>query len=240
MVCDDGLHASSPTVPRKSLRRLSSTRGFKTHSEFTWIRVFEGLHPYSVDAPSKLVKVSNNTTAEDVNKKLGFSEELTLWLQIGEQTRRLESYEYPWRIQEQFLMKLGWRSEARRLRLAVDPEMRHSLRWCAGPASRSSGVYKSGTVYVLKGHVFPQWKPRSAQIFGSQLHILGTTWDKIELSAGTIEFCPPKAQRLVICIKPRWQGNNLLDSGLNHLFLGFSTVWERNMWFNWLKDVFLE
>ncbi|XP_047515769.1 protein phosphatase PHLPP-like protein isoform X1 [Pieris napi] len=236
MVCDDGLHASSPTVPRKSLRRLSSTRGFKTHSEFTWIRVFEGLQPYAVDAPSKLVKVSNNTTAEDVNKKLGFSEELTLWLQIGEQTRRLESYEYPWRIQEQFLMKLGWRSEARRLRLAVDPEMRHSLRWCAGPASRSSGVCQAGTVYVLKGHVFPQWKPRSAQIFGSQLHILGTTWDKIELSGGTVEFCPPKAQRLVICIKPRWQGNNLLDSGLNHLFLGFSTVWERNMWFNWLKD----
>lgn len=176
MVCEQGLHASSPPARRKSLRRLASTRGFKprTANEYGWIRVFEGLEPFALDAPSKLVKVTLNTTVEDVNKELGFGEELTLWSQIGgEQTRRLELDEYPLRIQEQFLATYGWKSEARRLRLAVDPELRHSLRWCAGPASHTGGVLRSGIVHILKGHVFPQWKPRPTYIIGSQLHMYG-------------------------------------------------------------------
>ncbi|VVD01794.1 unnamed protein product [Leptidea sinapis] len=236
MVCDDGLHASSPTIPHKSLRRLASTRGFKTN-DHTWIRVFEGFNQFAVDAPSKLVKVSNNTTVEDINKLLGFNEELTLWLQIGgEQSRRLELSERPLSVQKQFLEKLGWRSQARQLRFAVDPELRHILRWCAGPAARSGGVFKSGTLYVLKGHVFPQWKPRPAHIVGSQLHFCGTAMEMIELSGGYIELCQPKAQRLVLCLKPRCHSNSSIEGGSTHLFLGFSTIWERNMWFCWLKE----
>lgn len=66
----------------------------------------------------------------------------------------------------------------------------------------------------------------------------GTTWEMLELSGGSIELCQPKAQRLVLCVKPRCHGNSLpADNGMNHLFLGFSTVWERNMWFCWLKEV---
>ncbi|XP_049867265.1 protein phosphatase PHLPP-like protein isoform X1 [Pectinophora gossypiella] len=240
MVCDDGLHASSPPARRKSLRRLASTRGFRPRplNEHGYLRVFDGLEPFAVDAPSKLVKVTLNTTVEDVNKTLGFTDELTLWLQIGsENSRRLELDEYPLRIQEQFLATQGWRSEARRLRLAVDPELRHSLRFCVGPASRSGAVLKSGTLYVLKGHVFPQWKPRPAHITGSRLHMCGSTWETLELSGGNIELCQPKAQRLVLCVKPRCHGNSVPgDVGVNHLFLGFSTVWERNMWFCWLKE----
>lgn len=177
MVCDDGLHASSPHGRRKSLRRLASTRGFKPTppNEYGWIRVFDGLQPFAADAPSKLVKVSLNTTVEDVNKKLGLGEELTLWLQIGgEKSRRLERDEYPLRIQEHFLVTYGWKSEARRQRLAVDPELRYSLQWCAGPADRSGGVSRSGTIHILKGHVFPQWKPRPAHVIGSRLHSYGT------------------------------------------------------------------
>lgn len=176
MVCDDGLHASSPPIRRKSLRRLASTRGFKPRStnEHGWIRVFDGLEPFAVDAPSKLVKVTLGTTVEEINKNLSFNDELTLWIQIGnENSRRLEQDEYPLRIQEQFLATQGWSSEARRLRLAVDPELRHSLRFCAGPAARSGGVLRSGTIYVLKGHVFPQWKPRPSYVIGSALHMYG-------------------------------------------------------------------
>ncbi|XP_075992360.1 PH domain leucine-rich repeat protein phosphatase isoform X1 [Anticarsia gemmatalis] len=239
MVCDDGLHASSPHVPRKSLRRLASTRGFKprANNEYGWIRVFEGLEPFAVDAPSKLVKVALNTTVEEVNKNLGFNDELSLWLQIGgNNSRRLELDEFPLRIQEQYLATCGWKSESRRLRMAVDPELRHSLRWCAGPAPLSGGVLHSGTVHVLKGHVFPQWKPRPAYVIGSRLHSYGTSWELVELSGGSIELCQPKAQRLVLCVKPRCQGNSVAgDNSMSHLFLGFGTIWERNMWFCWLK-----
>lgn len=66
----------------------------------------------------------------------------------------------------------------------------------------------------------------------------GTTWEMLELSGGSIELCQPKAQRLVLCVKPRCQGNIVCgDNSMNHLFLGFSTIWERNMWFCWLKEV---
>ncbi|CAB3231001.1 unnamed protein product [Arctia plantaginis] len=239
MVCDDGLHASSPHVPRKSLRRLASTRGFKPRTnDYGWIRVFEGLEPFAVDAPSKLVKVTLNTTVEEVNRNLGFNDDLSLWLQIGgENSRRLELDEFPLRIQEQYLAVCGWKSEARRLRMAVDPELRHSLRWCAGPAPRSGGVHRSGTVNVLKGHVFPQWKPRPTYVIGSRLHSYGTSWEMLELSGGSIELCEPKSQKLVLCVKPRCHGNNVSgDNSVNHLFLGFSTIWERNMWFCWLKE----
>lgn len=178
MVCDDGLHASSPPNRRKSLRRLASTRGFKprNRNENGYIRVFDGLEPFAVDAPSKLVKATLNTTVQEINKDLTFNDELTLWVQIGnEKTRRLELDEYPLRIQENFLAAQGWKSEARRLRLSVDPELRHALRFCSGPAARSGGgnVLRSGTIYVLKGHVFPQWKPRPAHIIGSRLHMYG-------------------------------------------------------------------
>ncbi|XP_013168495.1 PREDICTED: protein phosphatase PHLPP-like protein isoform X1 [Papilio xuthus] len=239
MVCDDGLHAPSPHVRRKSLRRLASTRGFKprSSSEHGWIRVFDGLEPFAVEAPSKLIKISSKATVEDVNKKLGFSDELTLWLQTGgEHLRRLEPNERPLQIQDDILMKNGWSSEARRLRLAVDPELRHSLRWSAGPSGTMGGVLQSGTIHVLKGHVFPQWKPRQAYIHGSRLHTLGVQWDILELSGGTIELCQPKAQKLVLCVKPRCPSNSLIDAGVNHLFLGFNTVWERNMWFSWLNE----
>lgn len=176
MVCDDGLHASSPSVRRKSLRRLASTRGFKPcpAQEATWIRVFDGLEPFAVDAPSKLVKVTLNSTVEEVNKRLGLNDELTLWVQIGaERPRRLDFDEYPLRIQEQVLVTQGWKSADRRLRLAVDPELRHSIRFSTGPAARCVGTPNSGTLYVLKGHVFPQWKPRIAYILGSRLHMHG-------------------------------------------------------------------
>ncbi|KAI5633984.1 leucine rich repeat domain-containing protein [Phthorimaea operculella] len=245
MVCDSGLHGSSPHSPparRKSLRRLASTRGFRPRpaNEHGYLRIFDGLEPFAVDAPSKLVKVTLNTTVEDINKKLGFNEELTVWIQIGgDHTRRLELDEYPLRIQEQYLVTQGWRSEARRLRLAVDPELRHSLRFCAGPGVRSGGVLRSGTLYVLKGHVFPQWKPRPAHIIGSRLHMCGSTltWEMLELSGGTIELCQPKAQRLVLCVKSRCHSNSVPgDPTANHVFFGFSTIWERNMWFCWLKE----
>lgn len=176
MVCDDGLHGSSPHVRRKSLRRLASTRGFKPRPPniYGWLRVFDGLEPFAIDAPSKLVKVSLNTTVEDVNRKLGLDDDLTLWVQIGaDKSRRLEKDEFPLRIQEQFLVTSGWKSEERRQRLAVDPELRFSLRWCTGPIDCTGGVLRSGAIHILKGHVFPQWKLRPAYIIGSRLHSYG-------------------------------------------------------------------
>lgn len=70
------------------------------------------------------------------------------------------------------------------------------------------------------------------------ISLSGTSTEMTELSGGSIELCQPKAQRLVLRVKPRCHGNGQLsDAGMNHFFLGFSTTWERNLWFCWLKEV---
>lgn len=174
MVCNGEFRPAPLHARPKSFRRLASTRGFKPRSanSYGWIRVYEGLQPFATSSSSKLVRLTLNTTVEEVNKQLGLDDELTLWVQIGsENSRRLENDECPLRIQEQFLVTCGWKSEARRIRLAVDPELRHSLRWCTGPDARYGGVSRSGTLHILKGHVFPQWKLRPAYIVGSRLYL---------------------------------------------------------------------
>ncbi|XP_037977122.2 protein phosphatase PHLPP-like protein [Plutella xylostella] len=231
MVCD-----AEPA--RRPLRRLASTRGFPPRGDHGWLRVFEGLEPFAAGAGSKLVRATLSTTAEEVCRQLGLGEEQALWLQVGGGPgRRVEADERPLRLQEQALAACGWRSAWRRARLAVDPELRHALRWAAGPAARGTCVLRSGTLHVLKGHVFPQWKPRPAYIIGSRLHMCGVVTEVSELSGGSVELCEPKAQRLVLRVAPRCHGNSLPgDAGMNHFFLGFSTAWERNLWFSWLKE----
>ncbi|KAG7311444.1 hypothetical protein JYU34_002486 [Plutella xylostella] len=231
MVCD-----AEPA--RRPLRRLASTRGFPPRGDHGWLRVFEGLEPFAAGAGSKLVRATPSTTADEVCRQLGLGEEQALWLQLGGGPgRRVEADERPLRLQEQALAACGWRSAWRRARLAVDPELRHALRWAAGPAACGTCVLRSGTLHVLKGHVFPQWKPRPAYIIGSCLHMCGAVTDVSELSGGSVELCEPKAQRLVLRVTPRCHGNSLPgDAGMNHFFLGFSTAWERNLWFSWLKE----
>lgn len=89
----------------------------------------------------------------------------------GGRTRRLEENEYPLLVQEEFLRSLGYFDESRRARLGIDPELKHLIRFHIGPAEipMCKGVLRSGTVEVLKGLVFPQWRRRHLAIVGSKL-----------------------------------------------------------------------
>lgn len=97
-----------------------------------------------------------------------------LQIQIGgKAARRLMNDECPLQVQEFFLKKIGIAEITRRERLAIDPEFKYILRFFIGPSSvpNSGQATKSGSVEILKGHVFPQWMRRSVVIIGSLLII---------------------------------------------------------------------
>lgn len=55
--------------------------------------------------------------------------------------------------------------------MAIDPDLKYFLRFYLGPAAISvcPTIDRSGTVEILKGLVFPQWKRRAIAICGRQL-----------------------------------------------------------------------
>lgn len=91
----------------------------------------------------------------------------------GSPSRRLQNTECPLLVQENFLKKLGFFDDSRRARLGIDPELKYLIRFHIGPAeiTMCRGVLKTGSVEILKGLVFPQWRRRSIAIIGCNLII---------------------------------------------------------------------
>lgn len=91
----------------------------------------------------------------------------------GASTRRLQQHEYPFIVQDNFLKKIGYKNSSRRARLGIDPDLKYLLRFYIGPAEvpNCKGVQQSGTIEILKGLVFPQWKRRSVAIFHNFLYV---------------------------------------------------------------------
>lgn len=89
----------------------------------------------------------------------------------GVSSRRLDENEHPLVIQEEFLKKLGYLDESRRSRLGIDPDLKYLIRFHIGPTDiiLCKGVTKCGSVEILKGLVFPQWRRRTIAVVGSTL-----------------------------------------------------------------------
>lgn len=138
-----------------------------------------------------MVNVAAKATAVEVARELGLPAEYALWMQTGgNATRRMRPAEHPLIVQEEFCRRLGWTDASRRSRLAIDPQLKHLLRFYVGPApapmptplatmtNNGSGgvvagggdvVQRSGTVELLKGLVSPQWRKRAVALVGSLL-----------------------------------------------------------------------
>lgn len=91
----------------------------------------------------------------------------------GGSSRRLRYGEFPLIVQDDFFMEIGYNDASRRSRLAVDSDLKYIIRFYLGPAPISvcPQMGRSGTVGILKGLVFPQWKRRSVAICGNQLFL---------------------------------------------------------------------
>ena len=74
-------------------------------------------------------------------------------------------------VQEDFLKRLGYLDESRRSRLGIDPDLKFLIRFHIGPTDiiHCKGVTRCGSVEILKGLVFPQWRRRTIAIIGSTL-----------------------------------------------------------------------
>lgn len=177
-----------------------------------WIRVYCGpdRSDLTCDDPSRMVHVLSNSNTTDVIRDMDLPTEYTIWLQIGGATsRRLLEYEHPFMIQEEFLKKLGYLDESRRARLGIDPELKHLLRFHIGPTEieMCRGVTKSGTVEILKGLVFPQWRRRAVTLIGSRLLVFpgnnNLTPEIFDLSGADIFEHLPNYNRLILKIIPK-------------------------------------
>lgn len=184
-----------------------------------WIRVFCG--PDRSDLltiePSRMVRCSVNTSTQDIIKCLNLPKEYTLWVQYGcSMFKRFQNQEYPYKLQNEFYMDLGYTHISRRSRLEIDPEIKYLLRFFIGPSdiNECPGILKSGKVDILKGLVFPQWQFRSVAIIGSVLYIYPVnsymTPEVFHLSEAEILEHSPKYDRLILKLvtKYYYESNN--------------------------------
>ncbi|XP_055544111.1 protein phosphatase PHLPP-like protein [Wyeomyia smithii] len=182
-----------------------------------WIRVYCGpdRSDVSLEDPSRMIHVVTTSTTLDVVKDMNLPMEYTLWVQIGgSKTRRLEENEYPLLVQEEFLKSLGYVDESRRGRLGIDPELKHLFRFHIGPSEipMCKGVLRSGSVEILKGLVFPQWRKRYLAIVGSKLIVFpasfGMSPEVYNLTGADIFEHAPDHNRLIIKIVPKSSENS--------------------------------
>ncbi|XP_052897884.1 protein phosphatase PHLPP-like protein [Anopheles moucheti] len=177
-----------------------------------WLRIYCGPDRSAISAEdrSRMIHVVTTATTLDVVKDMNLPADYTLWVQIGGgRTRRLEENEYPLLVQEEFLKSLGYFDESRRARLGIDPELKYLIRFHIGPAEipMCKGVLRSGTVELLKGLMFPQWRRRHLAIVGSKLilyHGNSTFAPEVyELAGANVFEHAPCDNRLMIKIVPK-------------------------------------
>ncbi|XP_075214824.1 PH domain leucine-rich repeat protein phosphatase isoform X2 [Lycorma delicatula] len=192
-----------------------------------WVRVFSD----EDDTPGTLVYLTHNTCVRDVCRDLVLAEYLTIWIQFGGgEGRRLSLTETPLSIQDDFLQKIGYEDVSRRARLGIDPDLRHIIRFYIGPSS-GEVIDRSGSVFVLKGLVLPQWKKRTVTLLANKMFIFpgagsAASMEEIDLKGASVE-----ATRSTRC------GRRVLRIiGSKQLFLGFEYNWERSLWWNWISQ----
>ncbi|XP_035914795.1 protein phosphatase PHLPP-like protein [Anopheles stephensi] len=177
-----------------------------------WLRIYCGPDRSEISAEdrSRMIHVVTTATTLDVVKDMNLPADYTLWVQIGGgRTRRLEENEYPLLVQEEFLKSLGYFDESRRARLGIDPELKYLIRFHIGPAEipMCKGVLRSGTVELLKGLMFPQWRRRHLAIVGSKLILYSgsSTFppEVYELAGANVFEHAPCDNRLMIKIVPK-------------------------------------
>jgi PH domain/leucine-rich repeat-containing protein phosphatase len=199
----------SPSISNSNQLTLPTNNTNEVESG--WFRIFCGpdRSEISIEDPNRMLLIYSNSTVSDVIKELGLPNDYTIWVQVGEKSRRLSDMEYPLRVLDLFLKSLGFLDESRRSRLQIDINLKHLIRFHIGPCDYSlcSGVTKSGCVDLLKGLVFPQWKRRKVAIIGSKLIIYPANQNLMpemyELSNSDIFEHSPVYNRLIIKIIPK-------------------------------------
>ncbi|GAB0089409.1 Protein phosphatase PHLPP-like protein [Sergentomyia squamirostris] len=197
-----------------------------------WIRVFCGPDrtDISCDDPSRMVHVVATTSVEQVVSDMDLPADYTIWLQIGgNPSRRLDSDEKPFVLQENFFKTLGYTDDSRRSRLSIDPDLKHLIRFHIGPAELSMcpGVLRSGFVEILKGLVFPQWRRRSVALFGSKIIVYPgnncLSPEVFEVGGADIYEHSPGYNRLILKIQPKTT-EDIKESKLPDTFIHHPTT----------------
>lgn len=98
-----------------------------------------------------------------------------------------------------------------------------------------AGATRSGSLLLLKGLVFPQWRRRPALLLGDRLFLYPAPGSLAaapeELRVEGVTSRPARGGRLVLRVAAQ------PSSPRRHVFLGFGSCWERDQWLEWLQGV---
>jgi hypothetical protein len=202
---------SKPKAPAPPIPSQHQQQQQQTWNTSGWIRIYCGpdRSEISIEDPNRMVMVYASSTTSEVVKDMGLPSDYTLWCQIGEKSRRLDDLEQPFKVQEEFLKKLGYHDESRRSRLGIDLDLKYLIRFHIGPIDISlcRGATKCGNIELLKGLVFPQWRKRTIAIIGTKLIVYPANQslmpETYELSGSEIFEHTPVYNRLIIKIVPK-------------------------------------
>lgn len=208
------LNSNDVKIKINQLKQSNGTKAMSTSTPWNssgFIRVYCGpdRSEISIEDPNRMVNVYATSTTIEIVKDMGLPPEYTLWCQIGQKSRRLDDFEYPLVLQEEFLKKLGYLDDSRRSRLGIDLDLKYLIRFHIGPTDHSlcRGATKCGSVELLKGLVFPQWRRRTIAIVGTKFIIypanLNLMPEIYELSGSEILEHSPCYNRLIIKIVPK-------------------------------------
>lgn len=208
------LNSNDVKIKINQLNQSNGTKSISTSTPWNssgFIRIYCGpdRSEISIEDPNRMVNVYATSTTLEIVKDMGLPPEYTLWCQIGQKSRRLDDFEYPLVLQEEFLKKLGYLDDSRRSRLGIDLDLKYLIRFHIGPTDHTlcKGATKCGNVELLKGLVFPQWRRRTIAIIGTKLIIypanLNLMPEIYELSGSEIFEHSPCYNRLIIKIVPK-------------------------------------
>lgn len=112
------------------------------------------------------------------------------------------------------MKKLGLLDDSRRTRVGIEPSLKYLIRIYIGPNDipNYKGIKKSGSVEILKGLVFPQWRRRSIGIVANKLLVLpgnsSLSPEIFDLSSADVFEHSPNYNRLILKIVPKVSCSN--------------------------------
>ncbi|KAK6186255.1 hypothetical protein SNE40_008326 [Patella caerulea] len=211
-------------------RNVDLTKWLDADLSHGFIRVFHSEH----DASSRLFPCTVTTPAQKVCLHFGIPSNSLHIQQNGDIIRRLEPFDCPLAIQNEYLQGIGYSNQRRIQEIGADDVTAYLVKFYAGkPVSDStySRNQLSAYVYVRKGKLLHQWVRRRCVISGTRLLIHRDKMSKptiVQLAKGSVEEVNIKSQSY--CLKL-----TSTDHGERSIYLSFIEEIDYNKWIKKLK-----
>ncbi|XP_014669516.1 PREDICTED: PH domain leucine-rich repeat-containing protein phosphatase 2-like [Priapulus caudatus] len=158
----------SRSQPPEKLLEMDGWLGDTNHG---FMRVYD---PNSHAMKSRCLPCSLGTTCHQICLKLGIQSNALHLQYNGDVIRRLEPYDHPLALQNEYLSKIGYSDICRIQEVGQSKELGYLIRFYAGKPIQDGTFSRrmlSAQLYVRKGKVFHQWVKRLVVVSGTRVLI---------------------------------------------------------------------